>query len=186
MSCGDPGEPGGGGRPLSEAQSQQLAAFFGKPAWVNRLRRRWWRRRFACAFQQPLERLHAQTRGVIHRSRARRPRDPIVVRAVRKQAGQRIAPGGDVLRRHFRERGHLLVELGSVCGDGIDGQKVRHAHLSFGDAAHRRGHHGYAAEHGLQHHAGARFGPQGRHEQDARAREQLVVPVEPGDTVSVP
>ena len=131
-------------------------------------------RRGADALEQFLERPRAQVLRVVERRAARRARDLFVVRAVREQPLQRLLPRPDVLRGHLRHGHHLLVHARLVALDGAHRHQVGHAHLGFGDAAHVARHHRHAAQHGFEHHARARLGPQRRRQQHARARQQLV------------
>ena len=131
-------------------------------------------RRGADALEQFLERPHAQVLRVVERRAARGARDLFVVRAVREQPLERLLPRPDVLRGHLRHRHHLLVHPRLVALDGPHRQQVGHAHLGFRDAAHVARHHRHAAQHGFEHDARTRLGPQRRHQQHARARQQLV------------
>ena len=100
--------------------------------------------------------------------------DLFVMRAVGEEARQGVAPRGDVLRGDVGDRVHTVVQLGTVAGDGVDGEEVGNAHFGFGDAADVSGHDGDATEHGFDHDAGARLGPKGWREEDAGAGEEEV------------
>ena len=96
------------------------------------------------------------------------------MRAVIEQPRQRLAPRLHVLRRHLGHRHHLFIHPGLVPGNPIHRQQIRHSHFGLGNAAHVAGHHRNAAQHGLQHHARSRLGPQRGRQQHARARQQHV------------
>ncbi len=111
---------------------------------------------------------------VLQRGAARLARDLLVVGAIGQQAGERLAPGSDVLSRDFRHRNHLLIEAGFVLFDGAHRQADRGRPSGLGDAADVGRHHRHAAQQRLQNDARARLGPQGRHQQHARAGEQQI------------
>jgi len=125
-------------------------------------------------FEQPLEGLYGQVRGIRERGGARLPRDLLVMRAASQQAIEGLAPRRDLLRGDLGHGHHLLVELRLVLRDGVDGQQVGHAHLGFGNAADVGGYYRDAAQHGLEHDARTRLGPQRGDQQDACAAEQHI------------
>ena len=116
---------------------------------------------------------------------ARLARDLLVVIAIGKQALEHFAPGGDVLLRDFRHGDHLFIEARFVLFDGMHGQEIRDAHHGLWDAADIGRHDRYTAQQRFENDARTRLGPQGRHQQYARALEQKIDIVNRGEYVYV-
>ena len=173
------GNQAAGARLLAEAQREQFALLRRESlrGTASRADARRWRRRASRARRSRIfSKWPACSSCAYSRAaRARFARDLLVVRAIGQQA--RRAPratGAMSCGGTSRDGHHLLVEARLVFLDRVHRQQVRDAHLGFGNSADIGGHHRHAAQHRFQDDARTRLGPQRRHQQHARARQQQV------------
>ena len=171
----DAGEPGGGRRPLAEAEGEQAALVSGESSWRPRLDACGGRAvaaATACGFCRA-DASNGSTRQiprVLQRRLARSPRD--LARSARGRSAAARAPRATV-RYPAAAPPPPAPSARRACvwyfAIGCHRQQVRHSHLRFGNAADVGGHHRHAAQHRLQHDARTRLRPQRRHQQHARA-----------------